>query len=78
MIENSALENEAEGDHRTKVCLHSDFHIVCVCVCRAVRARIPNLQYGGAREPHTVSKGKMQFTFFPAHIQEQQQINISA
>lgn len=61
MIENS--ENEAEGDHCTKVCLRSDFHIVCVCVSLAVRARIPNLQYGGACEPHTVSKGRMQFTF---------------
>lgn len=25
-------ENEAEADHQTEVCLHSDFHIVCVCV----------------------------------------------
>lgn len=56
-------ENEAEGDHYTKVCLHSDFHIVCVCVCLAVRARTPNLQCGGACEPHTVSKRRMQFTF---------------
>lgn len=56
-------ENEAEGERCTKVCLHSDFHIVCVCVSLAVRARIPNLQYGGACEPHTVSKGRMQFTF---------------
>lgn len=30
-------ENEAEADHQTKVCLHSDFHIVCVCVCVCVR-----------------------------------------
>lgn len=26
-------ENEAEADHQTKVCFHSDFHIVYVCVC---------------------------------------------
>lgn len=31
-------ENEAEADHQTKVCLHSDFHIVCVCVCVSARA----------------------------------------
>lgn len=30
-------ENEAEADHQTKVCLHSDFHIVCVCVRVCVR-----------------------------------------
>lgn len=34
-------ENEAVGDHGTKVCLHSDFHIVCVCVCLDVRACAP-------------------------------------
>lgn len=35
-------ENEAEADHQTKVCLHSDFHIVCVCVrvCSAVHVNL--------------------------------------
>lgn len=68
-------ENEAEADHQTKVCLHSDFHIVCVCVCVCAHARlcvlccacefasVLNLQYHSVCEPLTVSKGRMQFTF---------------
>lgn len=80
MIENTGRqENEAEEDHQTKVCLHSDFHIVCVCMCAALRVWISlwvcvrvcvcvcvcvlNLQYHRVCEPLTVSKGRMQFTF---------------
>lgn len=33
-------ENEAEADHQTKVCLHSDFHIVCVCASVCVHSAV--------------------------------------
>lgn len=58
-------ENEAEADHQTKVCLHSDFHIV-LFVCSAVHVNVcvrAHLEHHSVRAPHTVSKGRMQFTF---------------
>lgn len=64
MIENSARKMRPKETTAPKfVCTVTFILFVFVCAWLCVRARIPNLQYGGACEPHTVSKGRMQFTF---------------
>lgn len=78
-------ENEAKEDHQTEVCLHSDFHIVCVCVCSTVHVNpwecvcvcVLNLQYHRVCEPLTVSKKGGCNLHFCALVQEQQQIKKS-